>query len=887
MINFTNKNQAAPVPLSTILLILILFAPIDIYASRISAMSATAISTNTPGAGNFIWNQSTLQSGATFNVSSGTVAGQLHLIQEEKDRGVDEANYLTIGSTFYTQTYGVVHSRELFLYHFSAGTGVGIDDNFFLWASTIPYSDNLKVNCDGSGNCTRSSGSNDTFIQLRPSPIAEEGQIVLRIGSQQFRFMNDGLRFHDNSPYSKYVALKASSTIATSQTFVLPDADGSVNNLLITNGTGDLSFADEIHLTDSKKIILGISDDYTIEWDGDDAVHTITAGDFMFMDTLDSTIVLKRTDAVQASGGIEWKGSDDQRDAYVLYNSDVNAALTFGTGAGFASTRVTILDNGYMGVGTTAPGNRLEIVDSGYPVIRGTRTTSATNLIGAALDFNIKTTGDMSAGFGGGVTASVQDDTAGPNYMAGFYGIREGSDTRGSFAIMTRYDGSFAEKARITAAGRFGLGITNPSARFHMVTDQSNMIMELESTDASTDLTNGIPTGINILNVNTTANTGTGIDFSGYNASSSEHRYARIIGQNTVKTAGSESGELAFFTRNAGSWAERVRIKNNGDVGLGDSTPGAKLEVRDSTDLQLRLATSDSTFWDIGRNESDGNFEIEDDALGVLFKIDQNSGNIYIPVDGQKLKRGEGGDVSDYFDGSDWIFNSENITADDEINFTNFSAYTFDNVTMIGDGGSEHYTEIKASGEINLHGTARVFKNVELTPANVGKPSTNPPDEGEYQGFQFHRFDRGTEEQVYYLWHVPDDFATGNASVKGHFGFFVENPPSGGGDEAVVLGFEYKKISPGDTFDFSAGTSEGTLTTTITDGEAAYKWHETAEGMCTTTGWAAEDIILFRFYRDATNVNDTYDNEASSADNDVWVGIYHLQYLSDKLGKAT
>ena len=210
-----------------------------------------------------------------------------------------------------------------------------------------------------------------------------------------------------------------------------------------------------------------------------------------------------------------------------------------------------------------------------------------------------------------------------------------------------------------------------------------------------------------------------------------------------------------------------------------------------------------------------------------------------------------------------------------------------DGSTTIGDGGTTNYAAFASDGELTLHGTARAWKCQDLTPEALKAPSTNPPAVDEYQGFSFHRFDRGTEEQVYYLWHIPADFAAGDGSVRGHFGFFVENPPSGTGNEAVVMGFEYKKLSCDDVFDFSSGTSSGTLTETITDGEDPYQWHCSDTGVCTTTGWAAEDIILFRFYRDATNGDDTYDNEASAADNDVWVGVYHLEYLRNSLGEAS
>ena len=56
------------------------------------------------------------------------------------------------------------------------------------------------------------------------------------------------------------------------------------------------------------------------------------------------------------------------------------------------------------------------------------------------------------------------------------------------------------------------------------------------------------------------------------------------------------------------------------------------------------------------------------------------------------------------------------------------------------------------------------------------------------------------------------------------------------------------------------------------------------KGTVDTTGWAVGDIILFRFFRDTSGVyggdNDTYTGDAL-------VGIYHLEYLINKLGSAT
>lgn len=208
--------------------------------------------------------------------------------------------------------------------------------------------------------------------------------------------------------------------------------------------------------------------------------------------------------------------------------------------------------------------------------------------------------------------------------------------------------------------------------------------------------------------------------------------------------------------------------------------------------------------------------------------------------------------------------------------------------TDIGDYDGGNYAKFATDGEVGMVGTARAWRTVALKPSNVGKPSANPPAAGEYQGFAFDRFDRATEEQVYYIWRVPSDFAAGDNSVRGHFGFIVDHPPAPAtADEAVVLGFEYKKMSPGDTFNFAAGTASGTITEVIAQGETARIWHETDTGLCTTTGWTVDDVILFRFYRDATNPADTYDNEAVATDNDAWVAVFHLEYLIDKLGEAS
>jgi hypothetical protein len=54
-----------------------------------------------------------------------------------------------------------------------------------------------------------------------------------------------------DSDNSNYIGLKAPATVASDETFILPDADGSANNALKTDGSGNLGFVDVTTLVTS------------------------------------------------------------------------------------------------------------------------------------------------------------------------------------------------------------------------------------------------------------------------------------------------------------------------------------------------------------------------------------------------------------------------------------------------------------------------------------------------------------------------------------------------------------------------------------------------------------------------------------------------------------
>ena len=89
-----------------------------------------------------------------------------------------------------------------------------------------------------------------------------------------------------------------------------------------------------------------------------------------------------------------------------------------------------------------------------------------------------------------------------------------------------------------------------------------------------------------------TNNNGAADDSAGlvFSQAPATHHYAGIRGIFTDVSAATEDAELAFYTSEAGTYAEKVRIDNNGNVGIGTDVPAAKLEIVASVDhLNLKV----------------------------------------------------------------------------------------------------------------------------------------------------------------------------------------------------------------------------------------------------------------------------------------------------------
>jgi hypothetical protein len=130
---------------------------------------------------------------------------------------------------------------------------------------------------------------------------------------------------------------------------------------------------------------------------------------------------------------------------------------------------------------------------------------------------------------------------------------------------------------------RMGIGTSGPVTSLDIrgiftVNENANAsAAQIQANTSSTAIT-----AVAVLNVDNThgsANTIDAINFRSENATPSLTVASSIQSALSTTTGGSESGFMRFATRNAGTLTEWIRLDPTGNLGLGTTTPGAKLDI--------------------------------------------------------------------------------------------------------------------------------------------------------------------------------------------------------------------------------------------------------------------------------------------------------------------
>jgi hypothetical protein len=213
------------------------------------------------------------------------------------------------------------------------------------------------------------------------------------------------------------------------------------------------------------------------------------------------------------------------------------------------TTKMTVLANGNVGIGTSSPQAKMDIniSDSGGDAVRlyDNRTGSTAGLIF-----------DIPLQFSGYMGNSVATIKAYHNEWFGY----------GKQALA--FDVSGNEKLRITDAGNIGIGTAKPDVS-GFGSGYTTVTVDTNTADKNAN--------VELIGKDRTSTGAFGtISFLHNDAGT----YRKLAAIESRREGANDAANLQFTTQaTGGAITERMRIASNGNIGIGTTSPGAKLDV--------------------------------------------------------------------------------------------------------------------------------------------------------------------------------------------------------------------------------------------------------------------------------------------------------------------
>jgi hypothetical protein len=276
--------------------------------------------------------------------------------------------------------------------------------------------------------------------------------------------------------------------------------------------------------------------------------------------------------AATSDGRMEYKYNGTRKALIGVDSNNLQISVDSGNYLQFrtnSTERVRIADDGNVGIGTSSPASKLtvqEIGTDGTPAIR-LITTSAPST------------------FSWFMSAMNSSLTAGKNYI-GLIGQAESQNNSGYIGFNYQGAGSTSNfltfgfyqndnLLNLRASGNVGIGTTAPAAKLDIVGTNSTIALSFGNT---------VPN--NPLFINTYGGAqGIGMD--------SADAGIRLVGD--YASGGNRLVDIGYYSSGTvahANWVSRLRVLNNGNVGIGTTSPAAKLDVAGNSKLGSSISNA-------------------------------------------------------------------------------------------------------------------------------------------------------------------------------------------------------------------------------------------------------------------------------------------------------
>lgn len=352
-------------------------------------------------------------------------------------------------------------------------------------------------------------------------------------------------------------------------------------------------------------------------------VKTLTAGSNVTIDTSGGTVVISSSGG--GGGGSGESVFSRNSTTNLIYHPTTTDSVAFGVTAtssgGTAPTLYIDNSNGRIGIGTSSPATKLHIQ-------------------GSASSVQYTITNQQTGGYSG---FRLQGDNLGSDWE-GLTGSTDCGTTKSSFCFYNNKavdGGSAGTKVTIATTGFVGIGRTDPRVLLDLVGGASSDQIRLGQNSVNYyQIGRNTTTGFLDFNGNQTG-------FVGYTFSSgnvgigSSTPIAKLSVEGNLHLAGS-SQDISWRTGEAlqigeydgTTFTERMRILNNGNVGISSTSPGARLAVNgDSSTGRVFGFIGADRGWSIGQGGTTGavgSFQVRDEFRGATALLISQGGLVGI-----------------------------------------------------------------------------------------------------------------------------------------------------------------------------------------------------------------------------------------------------------------